>query len=236
MKLKINGKVYNVERLEDEHIELVESVRGTLVESSLEILDNEKNYTRGYIFIPQYVSDYIDNEYDIENILNGVGNIIDCNNGPSYSIAHRFEIVNGTLIAHMLYMEYDNIECEQYRYEEIYYNWRNLYYKRFIVKISGLEFKYEENADGGNITFKRRKDLFKKKYIKYVKASLTDEANRDKYNHEAYETAIRYDEHADFYREKGEFEEVKEYEKYARLHWMRKMPSNINQVIKAFSE
>ena len=55
MKLKINGKVYNVERLEDEHIELVESVRGKLVESSVEILDNEKNYTRGYTFIPQYV-------------------------------------------------------------------------------------------------------------------------------------------------------------------------------------
>lgn len=236
MKLKINGKVYNVERLEDEHIELVESVRGTLVESSVEILDNEKNYTRGYTFIPQYVSDYVDDDCDIENIINGVGNIIDSNNGSSYSIAHKFEIVNGALIAHMLYMEYDNIDCEQYSYEEVYYNWRNLYYKRFIVKISGLEFKYEENADGGNISFKRYKETFKKKYIEYLEDSLTDDDNRDKYNHGAYETATQYDKYADSYREKGDIEGVKEYEKYARLHWMRRMPSNINQVIKAFAE
>lgn len=241
MKLKINGKVYNVERWEDEHIELVESVRGTLTESSAEILDNDKKYTKGYTFIPQYVSDYVDDDCDIEIILNGVGDIIDSDNGSSYSIAHKFEIVDGALIAHMLYMEYDNIECEQYSYEEVYYNWRNLFYKRFIVTISGLEFKYEETADGGNISFKRRKEAFKKKYIEYVKASLTDEENRDRYNHEAYETATRYDEYVDSYREKGDsegvgFAGVKEYEKDARLHWMRRMPSNINQVIKAFAE
>lgn len=236
MKLKINGKVYNVKRLEDEHIELVESVRGTLSESSAEILDNEKKYTRCYTFISQYVSGYVDDDCDIENIISGVGDIIDSDNGSSYSIAHKFEIVDGALIAHMLYMEYDNIECEQYSYEEIYDNWRNLFYKRFIVNISGLEFKYEEYVDGGIISFKRCKEAFKKKYIEYIKASLTDEDNRDRYNHEAYETATRYDEYVESYRENGDLEEVKEYEKCARLHWMRRMPSNINPVIKAFAE